>query len=508
MREVWMFRTKTRLSIFASLLTLVAVAQTALSQEPHRTWITNVNILSPENLNRVEMGNVLIEDEKIVRVERTNRAQKPAGAAVVSGNGQFLIPGLIDSHVHLTLIPGMSDDQAKRHPEIVSQYFKQVPRSYLYYGYTTVVDLGVAVDHTVFETMRRARLHPDLYGCADGLAIANGYPMAFWSPETRFKLFPNFIYDPRQASNIPPEYKSEDHTVAAAVARVKNSGGICVKTFFERGFGPNPNLPVISPDLLAVIRRAATEAHLVLTIHANSFEAQKLGVEGNVDVLAHGMWNWGNLNPKPELPVEIKELLNQIVAKRIGYQPTIQVTFAQRAYFDADYLKMPAISKVAPPQMVEWFNSADGQSFKKELAGDNSIPEASMLQLLERGPFRRVRQVVGYLARNDSNFLFGTDTPSMPSYGNLPGLNGYLEMQQLQKAGMSLEQIFRAATINNAREFKLDSQLGTIEPGKIANLVLLKKSPLESVDAYDTVLTVWVHGKQTSRDSLAANSSK
>jgi len=131
-----------------------------------------------------------------------------------------------------------------------------------------------------------------------------------------------------------------------------------------------------------------------------------------------------------------------------------------------------------------------------------------MLQLLERGPFRRVRQVVGYLARNDSNFLFGTDTPSMPSYGNLPGLNGYLEMQQLQKAGMSLEQIFRAATINNAREFKLDSQLGTIEPGKIANLVLLKKSPLESVDAYDTILTVWVHGKQTSRDSLAANSSK
>ena len=54
-------------------------------------------------------------------------------------------------------------------------------------------------------------------------------------------------------------------------------------------------------------------------------------------------------------------------------------------------------------------------------------------------------------------------------------------MQQLHAAGLSLEQIFQAATINNAREFKLDSQLGTIEPGKIANLVLLRKSPLESV---------------------------
>jgi Amidohydrolase family len=502
------FTTKIFAITLASLLPLGAIAQTAASQHSHRIWITDVNIISPEKLDQVVKGSVLIENEKILRVERTNAAKKPAGAAVVSGNGQFLIPGLIDSHVHLTLIPGMSDDQAKSHPEIVNQYFKQVPRSYLYYGYTTVVDLGVAVNHPVFEAMRRAPLHPDLYGCGDGLAIANGYPMVFWPPETRFKMFPNFIYDTKQASSIPPEYKPEDHTVAAAVARVKNSGGICVKTFFERGFGPSPNLPVIGPDLLAAIRRAATEAHLVLMIHANSFEAQKLGVEGNVDVLAHSMWNWGNLNPKPELPVEIKELLDQIVAKRIGYQPTIQVTFAQRAYFDADYLKMPAISKVAPPQMVEWFNSADGQSFKKELAGNNPMPDANMLQLLERGPFRRVRQVVSYLARADANFLFGTDTPSMPSYGNLPGLNGYLEMQQLQKAGMSLEQIFRAATINNAREFKLDSQLGTIEPGKIANLVLLKKSPLESVDAYNTVLTVWVHGKQTSRDSLAANSNK
>jgi len=81
-------------------------------------------------------------------------------------------------------------------------------------------------------------------------------------------------------------------------------------------------------------------------------------------------------------------------------------------------------------------------------------------------------------------------------------------MQQLQKAGLSLVQIFKAATINNAREFKLDSQVGTIEPGKIANLVLLKKSPLESVDAYDSIVTVWVQGRPVSRRSLAANSSK
>jgi len=78
----------------------------------------------------------------------------------------------------------------------------------------------------------------------------------------------------------------------------------------------------------------------------------------------------------------------------------------------------------------------------------------------------------------------------------------------MQKAGMSLAQIFRAATIDNAREFKMESQLGTIEPGKIANLVLMKKSPLESVEAYDSITTVWVHGKAVPRDELTTNSTR
>jgi imidazolonepropionase-like amidohydrolase len=128
-----------------------------------------------------------------------------------------------------------------------------------------------------------------------------------------------------------------------------------------------------------------------------------------------------------------------------------------------------------------------------------------MIEIFERNPVRRVQQVAGYLASHDAHFLFGTDTPSGPTYGNLPGLNGYLEMKQLKRAGLSLEQIFKAATISNAREFKIDSKVGTIEAGKDANLVLLEKSPLESVEAYDGVVSVWIHGTALRREALAAN---
>jgi imidazolonepropionase-like amidohydrolase len=498
------FRVQSVALAFATLSSVAVFADSASHPSGRPIWITNVTIISPENLGLVTKGIVLIENERIVRVERRN-VKSPVGPVVVSGKGQFLIPGLIDSHVHLASVPGMipqgSLDPSEGKSELIRKYFKQLPRSYLYFGYTTLIDLAV-VDRAVLDDFRQAPLHPDLYDCGQSLPFANGYPMSFAPFPMRFKLFPNFIYDPRQASIIPSEYRPQDRTPAAAVAAVKSASGICVKTYFERGFGADRNLPVMSLDVLAEIRKAATQAGLTLMIHANSFEAQKFAADGDVDVIAHGMWNWGELGKQSGLPTEIRKLLDQIVERKIGYQATIQVMQGLRAYFDPEYLKMKAIPKVIPAQMLESFKSPEGKWFKKEIVDDDS-PDAATVERFEHGTLRRVRQVGAYLASRDAKFLFGTDTPSAPTYGNLPGLNGYLEMQQLQKAGLSLEQIFRAATINNAREFKLDSKLGTIEPGKIANLLLLKKSPLKSVDAYDSIVTVWVHGRSISRDSLA-----
>jgi imidazolonepropionase-like amidohydrolase len=497
---------KTSAIVLALLFSVLASADSGSNRSADRLWITDVIIVSPESLDHVGKGSVLIENGRIARVERNQRAKKPAGAAVLSGKGQYLIPGLIDSHVHLASVPGMSFDQSEGKQGMVQEYFKQLPRSYLYFGYTTLVDLAV-VSPQVLRDFRQTPLHPDLYDCGGSLPFANGYPMSFAPPAVRFKPFPNFIYDAKQANRIPLEYKPEELTPAADVARVKSSGGVCVKTYFERGFAGDKNLPVMGPDVLADIRRAATRNGLVLMIHANGFEAQKFAVEGDVDVIAHGMWHWGELDKKTELPDEIQRLLDRIVEKRIGYQPTIQVLSGEMAYFDPEYLKMDAVAKVTPKEMLEWFQSPEGKWFGKEL-NENGAPDSAMLKEYEQDWLRRVRQVVAYLASRDANFVFGTDTPSSPTYGNLPGLNGYLEMKQLQKAGMSLAQIFRAATLDNAREFKMESQLGSIEPGKIANLVLLKKSPLESVDAYDSITTVWVHGKVVPRDGLAANSKR
>lgn len=94
MADSWTFRMRIFAITFVSLLPVVAIAQAAPNQAPDRTWITDVTIISPEKLDHIEKGSVLIENGHVVRVERKKGARKPAGATVVSGEGQFLIPAL------------------------------------------------------------------------------------------------------------------------------------------------------------------------------------------------------------------------------------------------------------------------------------------------------------------------------------------------------------------------------------------------------------------------------
>jgi imidazolonepropionase-like amidohydrolase len=71
-------------------------------------------------------------------------------------------------------------------------------------------------------------------------------------------------------------------------------------------------------------------------------------------------------------------------------------------------------------------------------------------------------------------------------------------------AGVSEAKLFRAMTIDNARVMRLDDEIGTIEPGKKANLLLLGADPLKNVKAYDAIETVFLHGRPITRETLSA----
>ena len=83
-----------------------------------------------------------------------------------------------------------------------------------------------------------------------------------------------------------------------------------------------------------------------------------------------------------------------------------------------------------------------------------------------------------------------------------------MEMKRWAFAGVTPQQFLRAATLENAKMFGLDADIGTVEMGKIADLLLLSSSPLDSIDAYDDIEIVISNGKLIERSALSANESE
>jgi imidazolonepropionase-like amidohydrolase len=78
-------------------------------------------------------------------------------------------------------------------------------------------------------------------------------------------------------------------------------------------------------------------------------------------------------------------------------------------------------------------------------------------------------------------------------------------MQLMAQAGIPLSAIFAAGTLNNARQLGLDKDYGTLEQGKIANLLLLDANPLASLEAWTKIDKVILHGEPIDRETLAAD---
>jgi imidazolonepropionase-like amidohydrolase len=464
------------------------------SDPPSGLVIADVTVVSPERAAPLEHAYVRIDHGKIVELsERPLR-----GATEIDGTGRYLVPGLIDSHVHLGSIPGMSEDQEHAHPDIARAAREQIPRSYLYFGFTTLIDLV-----STPKAMARWKSHalvPDTYFCG-AAALMDGYPMSLTPKPGRYEEFPYLLVEPQAGVSLPPGITAAEHSPQAVVAHMKSDGAICVKTFFDRGWG-TMQLPVPKLETIRVLVHAAHAAGLPVLLHANSAEAQTFGLDAGVDILAHGLWGTTEQVTTGALTPTMTSILNRVVQGNVGWQPTMQVLHGLKDLLNADYLSDPRLAQALPRNLIAWYGSHEGQGLHDQTTGYIKANPTALVDLTTQ--LERVSAATGYLAQHNARLLFGTDTPSTPTYTNPPGLNGRLEMDNWIAAGVSEAKLFRALTIDNARALQLDKQIGTVEPGKTANLLLLRANPLASVKAYDTIDIVFLHGQPFPRAKLSA----
>jgi imidazolonepropionase-like amidohydrolase len=331
-----------------------------------------------------------------------------------------------------------------------------------------------------------------------------------WAPKPqRYEHQPYMIVQRGEEAAAPSGVDPAKHTPTAVVTQIKADGASCVKTFFETGFGPQKNLPTPRPDTLQELIGAAHAVGLPVFMHANSVVAQQAAVAAGVDVIAHGLWQ---PNDAPaELSPAIEQMLEGVLKANIGWQPTLQVLYGELDLFDPSYLANPRLARVMPTSVIEWYRTPEGQFFHNEVASGlfpgEKDPEVTWnkARAFYTPYLTRHRNATAYLAARNARFLFGTDTPSSPTYANPPGLNARVEMDRMIEAGLTPAQIFKAATLSNAAILGLEREVGSVQAGRIANLLLLRKNPAETVEAYDDIVTVILRGRAIDRAELAAN---
>lgn len=493
-------------------LCLLAMFLWPLAGQSEDLLIRQITVISADaqQIQRFK-ADVLLQNDMIAAIGRPN-LPNPSAIKTIDGRGKYLIPGLIDSHVHLANIAGMHWGAQRKQQALVSAYLQQLPKSYLYHGFTTLIDLN-NYNPALVATVAAAVPAPRILHCGAQLQLLHDFNVAMEDlPDAARRQLPYLALSPDQ------DDAGHSHSIVAAVKRVRQQQGRCLKIIYE---DETVALPVSwqSPDL-PLLTALAQQSDLPLVIHAPSEQGHRLALQAKAQVLAHGLWGWplqkdsfwsANLSPTQQ------QLLGDIAKAGIGYQPTLRTILAEHELLQGKVLADPSLRHVYPPTYLAYLNTASAQWAQSQILRRPQRWSQQVQQLMAdqqlAGPAifdrvyplyqQRLTQVLQFLSQHQANLLLGSDTPAMNLYSNPPGYNGFLEMQSWAAAGVPLTQIFRAATYNNAHTFALD-KLGAVQTGYHADLLILSSDPLQDVAAYNDIDMVIRQGMLYPRTALSA----
>lgn len=481
----------------------------ALERHPYDLIVQNVAVVSAERPSVLEGVHVAIKDERIVKI--STKPIKGRAKQTLDGTGKYLTPGLIDSHVHLYHAPGLKRRYTDDFDRLYNQYLDQLPQSYLYYGYTTVIEPNA--DKQTNERFLSAKLHPELLHCGKGVIISDGFMAMEFPRDSLMQGARNFLYDRFSNGYLPEGVNPEDHSPKAVIESRLNSGASCIKIYYEEALWMPEEAREFRLPSVDIMQELVAEAHknnLPVMLHATSPAAYSFGAKVGVDIIAHGPWDWEHNNySAPSVPENLMMAVSDVAEAGIKVQPTFGALRHTLSMFTPSLLADEGIRHVLPAEFTTYLES-DAQQQKDIFlrvfgnrivsGGDEDSVGSAMTNM-----FARYGRIVASMNEYHTQFLFGTDTSSGGfGWGSPAGLSGYLEMQEWQQSGISLKSIFAAATLENAREFGVLDRLGTVEEGKQADLLLMEKNPWTDVNAYDSIEHVILKGVSHTRCEFSA----
>ncbi len=428
-------------------------------QEAQVTVIEGATLIDGTSKKPVENARVIVRGNTIAAVGKKSELSIPSGARVVPAQGKFILPGLIDIHVHY----------AEWHGEL-----------HLAHGVTTVKDTGNPVEW--LEALSKA--------IADGRTVG---PRLFYTG--------NSLTSPQPIRDHHIGLQSPE-MARLAVRLLRKHGAVAAKVHQQ-----------ITPDLLRTVSDEANRLGMPVTGHLRRIGAREALLAG-INGLEHatGIPRSTGSNPellKPDDPenelvgyyddlyeaAEMKEenfapLLKLLLEKKAAIVPTLitwfRVASDHRAAFaaeDATYAQIEALRYVPPRVMAMWKTSSIYE------------PQNESDQKRFRTAYQKMSRFLKLFHDAGGLLLAGSATGE-----SVPGLSLHREMLLLAELGLPPHQVIEIVTRRNAEFLRQDKELGTIAAGKLADLILVDRSPLLDIRNIGTISMVMKDGKIIDRN--------
>jgi imidazolonepropionase-like amidohydrolase len=452
--------------VIASCLLLKPVSTAQYNPAPGPTVITHATVINPGTSSVQRNKTVVITGDRITSVSDTEKFPLPKNARVIDATGQYLIPGLWDMHVHSAFgdwFPGGRD--------IILPLF-------IANGVTGVRDMGG--DIPVLVEWRQDIASGRIVGPR---MVISGPMLDAYLPNGKLR-FPSSI-----AINTPA-------SAVAAVDSLKAQGVDFIKV-----------QSVISRDAYLA---AAAEAHkqgLPIVGHVPDKVRIREVVEAGQKSIEHLMGIFEGCSTEEDRFIKgegsLKLLLTtqdrqrcDSLIKLLAQNQTWQVpTLAwQRGgtFLDQRDLKHDPLDKYVPA----YWRDVTWRRFSDEMMPDLLRDPLTLRQEY----FAENLQMVGAMHRAGVPFMAGTDTA--PGIYIMPGFSLHDELANFVEAGFTPMESLQTATSNPARFLGMEASLGSVETGKVADMVLLSANPLEDIRNTRKISMVIANGQFLDRAAL------
>jgi imidazolonepropionase-like amidohydrolase len=414
---------------------------------------------------------VVIQGDRIVAVGSAETVKLPSKVdQVIGARGKWVIPGLIDSHIHFFQSGGLytrpdAIDLRNRVPyaQEVARIKERLPKtftSYLCSGVTSVVDVGGPFwNFRVREMAART-------GEAPRVAVAG----------------------PLISTYAPPQLQADDPAIIKVSTEEEG------RALVRRELDYKPDLIKIwyivtantkAQDTLPVIKAVIDESHahgVRVAVHATELETATLATNAGADILVHGV---------DDTPVS-DAFIRMVKNRGVIYMTTLVVLEGYKKVLTRQVTVSDMDRKCGDPQVMASWDELE------------TMPEDDTFRMAGKiaEPIPMTKDNLKKMEDAGVTIAAGTDAGNI---GTMHGPDIHREFEMMSEAGLTPMQILVAATQNAARVFSANPEMGTLEAGKLADLLILEADPLADIRNVRKIGTVIKGGMVFTEKDLVRN---